>query len=150
MGQGSDSCGGYEVDYDEYEDGLADGYWTCRDGNQVKVHNMTLKHLKGARHAAANAARRATFSNDQEKWENWVEIFDEEIARRSHQTPKALPLKPKQVARGKMATMICYCGKEYEAREADLKRGWGLTCCKRHAAIRREYNKPAARRKNNG
>ena len=36
-----------------------------------------------------------------------------------------------------MATMVqqvCWCGKKFEAREADVKRGWGKSCCKKHAA----------------
>ncbi len=40
--------------------------------------------------------------------------------------------------------MKCHCGKSYEAKSADLKRGWGLSCGKRCAAVRRKYKKPAA------
>ena len=39
-------------------------------------------------------------------------------------------------------TMRCHCNGEYEARPADLKRGWGLSCSKHCAAIRRKYHKP--------
>ena len=45
-----------------------------------------------------------------------------------------------------MVELICWCGKQYSAREADLKRGWGLSCSKSHAAIRRDYGKPKATR----
>ena len=40
-----------------------------------------------------------------------------------------------------MATMVqqvCWCGKRFEARAADVKRGWGKACCKKHAARARE------------
>lgn len=149
MGQGTESCGGYDVDYDEYEDGLSEGRWTCRDGSTISVSKMSLQHLKGARRAAAYATRRATFTSDQEKWESWVEVFDEELLRRVQTAPKEIKQvsKPKQAPRGKMVTMVCYCGQEYDAREADLKRGWGLACCKSHAAIRRDFGRPAAKRK---
>ena len=40
--------------------------------------------------------------------------------------------------------MICWCGSHYMAREADLKRGWALSCSKSHAAIRRDHGKPKA------
>lgn len=34
--------------------------------------------------------------------------------------------------------MTCVCGKEYQAREADLKRGWGKSCSKSCASKKRE------------
>ena len=34
------------------------------------------------------------------------------------------------------------CGKEYEADERNIKRGWGLTCSKSCAASKREKSKP--------
>lgn len=33
------------------------------------------------------------------------------------------------------------CGNIYEAKASDLKRGWGLTCCKSCAAVVRELKK---------
>lgn len=41
-----------------------------------------------------------------------------------------------------MATMveqICHCGKKFQARAADVKRGWGKCCSKSCAAHIREY-----------
>ncbi|MER2492347.1 hypothetical protein [Catenovulum sediminis] len=38
----------------------------------------------------------------------------------------------------------CFCGQVYMAREADIKRGWGKTCSKSCAAIKRESKKPNA------
>jgi hypothetical protein len=40
-----------------------------------------------------------------------------------------------------MATMVqrtCWCGKAFEARATDVRRGWGKSCCKKHAARARE------------
>lgn len=45
-----------------------------------------------------------------------------------------------------MPLMVCHCGKEYNAREADLKRGWGYSCSKTCAANRRDFGAPKARR----
>jgi hypothetical protein len=42
--------------------------------------------------------------------------------------------------------MICHCGEEYPAREADLKRGWGYSCDKSCAAKRRDFGLPRAKR----
>lgn len=153
MGQGTESCGGYDVLYDEYDnDSLCDGVWTMRNGARIHVSKMKLSHLKNTRRMVANLARSSNYTSEEEKWESWVDIFDQEISRRSSsdaaEKPKAKITNATPVKlRGKMVTMICYCGKEYEAREADLKRGWGLTCCKSHAAIRRDFGRPAAKRK---
>lgn len=35
-----------------------------------------------------------------------------------------------------------YCGKEYEADNRNIKRGWGLCCSKSCAASKREQSKP--------
>lgn len=43
------------------------------------------------------------------------------------------------------AEMKCHCGCVYKARVADLKRGWGTSCSKRCAAIRRDYGKKPAK-----
>lgn len=153
MGQGTESCGGYDVVYDEYDhDNLCDGYWTMRDGTRIHVSKMELSHLKNTRRMVANLARTSTFTSEQEKWESWLEVFDDEIRNRHYSVvakkPKANDVNTtSSKPRGKMVTMVCYCGKEYQAREADLKRGWGLTCCKSHAAIRRDFGRPAAKRK---
>ena len=46
------------------------------------------------------------------------------------------------MSRHKKIEMICHCGCLYEARAPDLKRGWGLSCSKSCASIRRKYGKP--------
>ena len=38
----------------------------------------------------------------------------------------------------------CNCGVIYSARLADIVRGWGKTCSKRCAAIKRKHNTPNA------
>lgn len=148
MGQGSDSCGGHEWDYDPYEEGMPEGEWTTRSGGSIHITKMTLSHLHGARRVAYRAQMEANFTDTAEKWEAWVEIFDAEIARRPTPIPvlKAVTA-PKAPPRGKMAVMICHCKQEYKAREADLKRGYGYSCSKRCAAIKREYGRPDAIRK---
>ena len=37
-----------------------------------------------------------------------------------------------------MIERTCWCGKKFNAREADVKRGWAKACCKSHAAHARE------------
>ena len=38
----------------------------------------------------------------------------------------------------------CFCGNHYEAREADIKRGWAKSCSKSCAAIKRKYGRQNA------
>lgn len=45
-----------------------------------------------------------------------------------------------------MIAMECHCGNQYFSKEADLKRGWGLSCSKHCAAVRRDFGRPAAKR----
>lgn len=33
---------------------------------------------------------------------------------------------------------VCWCGKKFMARPADVRRGWAKACCKSHAAHVRE------------
>lgn len=164
MGQGTDSCGGWEDEYDVYHEELhsVDPRWTTRDGESIAVKDMTLKHLYGARGVVVRAARTANFACDEEKWEAWEEIFTREIARRessmssvhvardqgkSHAGKRVQKMVVQRVSRGVKATMVCHCGKEYQAREADLSRGWGYSCSKSCAAKRREFGRPKAKRK---
>lgn len=164
MGQGSDSCG-TDVEYDAYDEGLERGVWIQRNGVSIHVSAMSVKHLYGAKQLAVKAARRATFTDESDKWEAWVEVFDAELARRERPvlstrqelktaqpgtysvTGEAAKSIVESVIRGLTVTMICHCNQEYQAREADIKRGWGLSCSKRCAAIRREFGRPAAKRK---
>lgn len=144
MGQGADSCGAYEDEYDPYAEGLAMGDWTTRDGESINVSRMTQQHLRGARRIAARAAAVASFSSDADMWQSWVDIFDREMARRPAEPRK--DVKPKAEKKGTLIKMVCHCGTQYDAREAELKRGWGLSCSKGCAAVRREFGRPAAKR----
>ena len=135
MGQGTDSCGGWEFEYDPYAEGLATGDWTMRDGSTINVRQMPRRHLCGARSVALRAARLASLSSDSAMWQSWADLFDREISKR----PADPAPTPKQRAPIKGATllMVCHCGSEYEARVADVKRGYGLSCDKSCAAYRR-------------
>lgn len=147
MGQGAESCGAYESAYDPYEDGVGCGIWTQRDGTQINIEDMSVKHLRGAMFVAQRAAQRAIFSDEEHLWNDWVSVLLSEIGRRESKTNKnhkqAVKIKP----RGKVVEMVCHCGAEYKARAADIDRGWGMSCSKRCAAIRRKYKKPPAKRK---
>lgn len=172
MGQGTESCGGYDVAYDALTD-APDGVWIQANGVGIRVTQMALSHLVNARRLAQRHAETATFTDDADRWREWVDLFDEEIDHRRAQprsatssgmaTPSAhqsvsgtseerggvlngLAGRVKPVVRGAKATMVCHCGQRYEARTADVKRGWGLSCSKRCAAIRRDFGRPAARR----
>ncbi len=37
-----------------------------------------------------------------------------------------------------MVERACWCGKKFQAREADVRRGWAKACSKAHAAHARE------------
>lgn len=43
---------------------------------------------------------------------------------------------------GKIKRKCDNCGREYNADTRNLKRGWGLCCCKSCAAKKREKSKP--------
>lgn len=148
MGQGTESCQGYEVDYDPYDELMVDGEWTTRGGGTIHVSKMSLRHLRNARQLCVRNKHEASFTDQEEKWQAWIELFDAEIDKRDSapSVPKAPKTPPKPV-RGTKVALICHCGQEYNARQADIKRGQGLSCSKRCAAIRREYGRPPATRK---
>ena len=149
MGQGTESCGGYEVDYDEYAE--SDGsYWIQRDGSRILISEMTANHLRGALRIVEARAASANFTSDAEAWEEWIEIFERELAGRSEEVkPEAVYIGPEAIkpTRGAKVEMVCHCKTEYSARKADLDRGYGFSCSKRCASIRREFGRPKAKRK---
>jgi hypothetical protein len=147
MGQGTDSCGGYDVEYDAYEEGLDSGLWTQRDGRSIPLSQMTVQHMKAAQRLCRNMALAATFTCEEDKWNAWVDAFENEIDTRSEPPKVAVKAVKAAPVRGTTVRMICHCNAEYDARQADLKRGWGLSCSKRCSAIRREFGRPAAKRK---
>lgn len=145
MGQGTESCQGYEVDYDEYEEGLSSGVWIQRGGGEIHVSKMSLHHLLNCRRIVQQRAAIANFTSDTEMWNEWEELLNREIESRPE--PVRKPYKAPQPVRGTKVAMICHCGQEYNARQADIKRKQGLSCSKRCAAIRREFGRPPAQRK---
>ena len=157
MGQGPDSCGGYDVEYDPYEEGLIDGIWMTKNHEPIRVSKMGDNHIKNSIRLCKELSRTATFENEKEKWENWVDVFEDELHARSQriqstaQPVSAEPSKPETPykPRGKKVAMICHCGTEYEARQADLNRGLGYSCSKSCAAIRRDFGRPKAKIKAN-
>lgn len=144
MGQGTESCGGYENEYNPYEDGLGNGMWTQSNGKAIRIDKMSLGHLRNARRVAANMRDSMTFSCDEDMWQEWVEAFDSEILSRESQPKQKSKIlgKSSKPARGSKLYLVCHCGNKYHARVADLKRGWGKSCCKRCAAIKRDFGRP--------
>lgn len=45
---------------------------------------------------------------------------------------------------GDKMKLKCFCGNVYQARQADIKRGWAKTCSKSCAAIKREFGRKNA------
>lgn len=148
MGQGTDSCGGYDAEYDSYAENLAIGLWTQRNGTTIHVSKMSTSHIHNAIRHAERASDRASFTSDSDKWQQWIDLFHDELTtRRKQSTTKSTAGSSKPTSNyGKTQQMICWCGKQYSAKIADLNRGWGLSCSKSHASIRRQQNKPAATR----
>ena len=146
MGQGTDSCGGGDIEYDPHAEGLESGFWTQSDGTQISVSQMTTRHLANASKVAERLAESSSCDDSADVWMSWAKILDGEIDRRAA-TVKNKPSKPqeKAPARGRKVTMTCHCGVEYKARSADVARGWALSCSKRCAAIRREFGRPPAK-----
>ena len=149
MGQGAESAGGYEVAHNPYEDGLEKGVWTEKSGRSIKIKDMTSSHIKAVIRVCERASKMASFSFDSEMWDGWVDALNHELFSRPEK-PKASPsiTKVKNKVRGKMVDMKCHCGVEYQARRADLNRGWGKSCGKRCASIKREYGRPNAKELN--
>lgn len=90
--------------------------------------------------------------SEAEALEDWSDegLFDddwdwEEPVKKKVVKPKRKVKRTNKVQPGVKVNMQCHCGKHYQARKADLLRGWGLSCSKRCAAIRREFGRPAAK-----
>ena len=148
MGQGTESCGGYEVEYDPHGYDESNGYtvWAGNKGD-YKVSSMKKSHIKNCIRLCESKSLSESFSCDSEKWQDWVEVFKAELLNRDKSTPitRAADSKATQKPRGQKKSMRCHCGQVYDARVADLKRGWALSCSKSCAAIRKKYKKPKAK-----
>ncbi|WLY87230.1 hypothetical protein [Vibrio phage vB_VibM_83AMN] len=160
----AEAMGAYEAVYDEYEEGLVDGLWAERNGNKTSISKMSDTHIKNCIRLCKRNAYNATFTNESDKWNEWVDLFEDELySRSSNRITSNKVQSTKQKRKGKAGKkvptiiksglaklnassviMICACGQEYEARVADLKRGWALSCSKRCASIRREFGRPCA------
>ena len=148
MGQVTESCGGYDIEYDQYAEGLLSGFWTQRDGSEICVADMEDSHIRNSIMMCKKLSETENFSCDSDKWVQWIELFEFELSTRS-KNKKEKPLKENNKSvcsiRGVKKKMQCHCGSIYFARVADLDRGWGFSCSKRCAAIRREFGRPKAK-----
>jgi hypothetical protein len=86
---------------------------------------------------------------ENKKWEEYIfnaKVKAEVKKQLKNTTPNFIKvsLENRFPSRGVTQTMKCHCGGLYEARKADLKRGWALSCSKSCAAARRTYRKPKA------
>lgn len=71
-----------DYEYDPYEDGLASGTWTKRDGTPIKVGCMSDSHIRNTINVCERAAQRATFSCNADTMLAWIDVFQEELERR--------------------------------------------------------------------
>ena len=133
---------GHELEYDPYEEGLITGFWTQRDGTSIHISKMAAGHLRSTIRMLNGTMARSTCTDEEEQWRDWQEVLQSELD--SRESVPARTRVSKESPRRSTATMKCHCEAVYQAREADIKRGWGLSCSKRCAAIRREFGRPAA------
>lgn len=147
MGQGTESCGGYEIEYDPYEEGLADGMWMQSNHSLIRIVDMTTSHIRNAIRTCEQARELANFSCDKDKWDEWINNFEDELYSRGEskfeiKAPAHYDDSSKvKATRGTKIELICHCGKKYSPRIADLKRGWGKSCSKRCASIKRDFGR---------
>tara|TARA_Y100000310_G_C20704371_1_gene833796 strand:+ start:21991 stop:22518 length:528 start_codon:yes stop_codon:yes gene_type:complete len=170
MGQGTESCGGYELDYDEYDFDSSEGYnvWTSKDGSSHAVESMSNPHIENTIRHCEMLSRTSTFSCDSDKWDDWINVFEsvledrrrkgifisrkdagetvETYKRKKRKASASTKKYLRELSEGcKRVEMKCHCGSKYEAKVADLKRGWAQSCSKRCASIKREYGRPNAK-----
>lgn len=144
MGQGTESCGGYEVPYEPHNDAFEEGKWLQSDGSLISISDMTTSHLRNAIRISEAKAECATFSSDADDWMDIASAMRDELSDRN-ELPFHIAVytdpSVKQKQRGSKISMICHCGKQYDVRVSDVKRGYGKSCCKRCAAIKRDYGR---------
>ena len=120
---------------DHYLVGLSTEIWTTKDLRKIPISDMTTSHINNTVSMLNTACRGAGSDSEVDKWTSWLSLFYKELIKRDIGTSNP---------RGTTDTMKCHCGIEYEARIADLNRGWAYSCSKSCAAIRREFGRPAA------
>lgn len=135
MGQGTESINGYDVDYHWWDES---DLWA----GKYDVSKMTRSHLLNAIRTARDLAETATFSSDSDTFNEWQNILAAELMSRRNSEPTVTetPTEKKEV-RGSKITLVCHCGTHYQARVADIKRGWAKSCSKRCAAIKRDFGR---------
>lgn len=133
-----------QIEYDPYED-IHLG-WIQSDRSRIKLEVMTSSHIKNAMRICNGMAVSSSSTDEGEKWESWVDAFEEELASRTSKPSNTNIADEKKPQRGAKLKLRCHCGKEYLARKAYWNRGWARSCSKRCAAIKREYGKPDAKR----
>lgn len=77
-------------DYEEdaFEEALGSDYWPAKDG-KILIAEMHQKHIYNAIRLCNYRKRIANSTHEQEVFESWIEIFEEELKSR----PKSL-LRP--------------------------------------------------------
>ena len=132
-------------EYDEYEEGLLDGTWIKRNGESIQVTDMTTAHLRNTIGVVKDAFAVSTYTCESDKWQDWIDLLEDELGSRNDTPARSSTPIVKKSVRGRTNSMECHCGNHYNARVADLNRGWALSCSKRCAAIRREFGRPEAK-----
>lgn len=133
MGQGTESCGGYEAHYDPYVEELEQGIWTQRNGAAIHVSEMSEQHLRRTIRLCESKSREALDDFDEDAhdlWESWVQVFERELTKRKTKPVTPALVKAKKPTRGTKVEVTCVCGNKFQARVADRKRGWGRFCSK--------------------
>ena len=162
MGEEAEALGFYELgDYNPYEYEESKGFtvWTQRDSTEILVSQMSNRHIQNAIRICKVQSECATFSCDSDLWNDWIDVFNTVLSERARKgtfvpainTQTQQKNKPKKSKKNPFlnmtftsssVTLKCHCGRNYEARVADLKRGWAFSCSKRCAAIKRDYGRP--------
>ncbi len=162
MGDEAEALGFYELgDYNPYEYDESKGFtvWTQRDSTEILVSQMSNRHIQNAIRICRTQSECANFSCDSDLWNDWIDVFNSVLSERARKgtfvptintqpRPKNKPKKSKKnpflnmTFTASSVTLKCHCGTNYQARVADLKRGWALSCSKRCAAIKRDYGRP--------
>lgn len=135
-----------EFAFDSIGENLCKGMWESQDYTQYKISEMTTSHLRNTIRHLQRKSSSMSFSCDSELFDDVIDVMQDELISRNGKLvvkkPKAANHKQKQATRGSKVKLKCHCGDVYEARSADIKRGWAKSCSKRCAAIKRDFGRP--------